>query len=58
MHSQKCSMVFPLVANPKNLPPSNRISILEHAGLAHFWIMDERRAVHYGWTPYSPLKVA
>jgi hypothetical protein len=46
--SQKFSIVlfFALaffVWKPKNLPPSMRISILEHCGLAHFEIMSQWR---------------
>src|SRR5437764_13232555 len=38
-HNQKCSIPFLEVGNPKNLPPSRRISSLEHFGLAHFEII-------------------
>jgi hypothetical protein len=35
-----------LVWKPKNLPPSRRIKVLEHCGLAHFEIMSQRRLLH------------
>jgi hypothetical protein len=43
-HSQKFSIALAFcVWKPKNLPPSMRISILEHCGLAHFEIMSQWR---------------
>lgn len=39
LQSQKFSIALSFVGNPKNLPPSMRMSILEHCGLAHFEIM-------------------
>jgi hypothetical protein len=50
-HSQKFSndLLFVsslLVGKPKNLPPSRRIKVLEHCGLAHFEIMSQWRLLH------------
>jgi len=50
-HSQKFSIALSLVIRffvwkPKNLPPSMRISILEHCGLAHLEIMSQWRLLH------------
>lgn len=36
---------FP-VWKPKNLPPSSRIRVLEHCGLAHFEIMSQWRLLN------------
>jgi hypothetical protein len=43
LQSQKFSMALFFVGKPKNLPPSMRMSVLEHCGLAHFEIMSQWR---------------
>jgi hypothetical protein len=37
--SQKFSIALLGLGKPKNLPPSRRIRVLEHCGLAHFEII-------------------
>jgi len=39
MHSQKCSILFADVGNPKKRPPSIRMRSLEQPGFAHFEII-------------------
>lgn len=53
VHSQKCSIALLFKGNPKNRPPSRRISTLGQFGLAHFEIMAPIRSdsrLQRNWT--------